>query len=86
MPGFLFLHSLFIERGRLETVWQVHPTASSVHCAHGMLGASVCETSCHASCPPELQPAAFLKKASAIVVRQHEHVHFHAVPRMASRG
>ena len=23
MPGFLFLHSLFIERGRLETVWQV---------------------------------------------------------------
>ena len=23
LPGFLFLHTLFIERGRLETTWQV---------------------------------------------------------------
>lgn len=23
LPGFLFLHALFIERGRLETVWAV---------------------------------------------------------------
>ena len=77
MPGFLFLHSLFIERGRLETVWQVHPTASSVQCTHAILRANVCETSLQACC---------LRKASGIVVDHREHVYCHHVLRMECRA
>ena len=33
MPGFLFLHSLFIDRGRLETVWQVNHMPATPSCA-----------------------------------------------------
>ena len=60
MPGFLFLHSLFIDRGRLETVWQVLPAcslprrcASLLPCPRGTRSCSRARSSC-LPCSPGL--------------------------------
>ena len=41
LPGFLFLHALFIERGRLETTWAVLRRWAGVHGVGGWVGGQV---------------------------------------------